>query len=217
MKRKTLSLSGALLSVVLMSTTVGSGAASLQTEEVPEMLTATTVHMDPLGAALRFTVLSWSSDADRQAAVEAMMDAIAPKAESEEEAESDVGSGLGALPTIGYVWSGSSSVGYFLKYTHRISTPDGGERITFVTDPHLGKYGRTPWAAVGAQAPSDLPFTVIELRLDSAGTGEGTMSVATGITFDETSASVALEGYDTTPTLLADVTRQPPPYWAQSE
>ena len=89
MKCDTLSLSGALLGVVLMSATVGSGAASLQTKEVPEMLTATTVNMDPSGEALNFTVLSWSSDADRQAAVEAMMDAIAPKEGREEEAEEE--------------------------------------------------------------------------------------------------------------------------------
>jgi hypothetical protein len=141
-----------------------------------------------------------------------------PTAEEAEEAWREIDRGpLGDLPNAGYLWVNGSSIGYGLKYAHRTSTPDGGERMTFVTDPNVGRYDRMPWAAAGASAPAELPFTVIELELDSAGTGEGSMSVATGITFDETSAVVALENYDSTPKLLADVERQPPPYWARGQ
>ena len=165
MKSHSLRLSGALVSVVLLSFSVVPGAAAQEeTKAVPETLTATTTNMDPSGEGLKFNVLHWSSDADRAAALKAMMGAVAPKDEGDEQAESNVDDALGDLPTAGYVWLGSSSVGYGLKYTHRASTPEGGERITFVTDPHLGKYGRTPWAADGAETPRDLPFTVIELR-----------------------------------------------------
>ena len=218
MKSHAQRLSGVLLGVVLVSVTVGSAAAAQQTEKkVPETFSATTTNMDPTGEDLKFNVLNWSSDADRAAAIKAMVGAVAPKDESHEKAESNADGALRDLPTAGYVWLGSSSIGYGLKYTHRASTPDGGERITFVTDPHLGKYDRTPWVVVGAPAPSDLPFTVIELRLDGSGAGEGKMSVATGISFDETSGTVALDDYDAAPLLLDDVTRQSPLYWARGE
>ena len=209
MKGRTSSLSAAVLGAVLLSMSVQVGATAPQAEEVPETLTATTANMDPAGEDLKFNVLRWLSAEDRQAVVEAVS---AMMASAEESEESNSEQALSDLPTVGYVWLGSSSVGYGVKYTHREQTQDGGERITFVTDPRLGTYGPAPWTAVDASEPPAEPFTVIELRLDDTGAGQGTMSIATEITLDEASGTVALTDYDSAPVLLEGVKRQPPPY-----
>ena len=217
MKDSMLSLSAAILGAVLLSMSVQAGATASQAEEVPETLTATTANMDAAGEDLKFNVLRWSSAEDRQAVVEAVKGMMGSVASPEGSEESSSGQALSDLPTVGYVWLGSSSVGYDLKYTHREQAPDGGEHITFVTEPRLGTYGRAPWTAVDASEPTDDPFTVIELRLDDTGAGEGTMSIATEITLDEASGTVALTDYDSAPVLLDGVKRLPPPYSARTE
>ena len=134
---------------------------------------------------------------------------MSPAAEQGVDAEP---SDLIELPTLGYLWPSSSGSGYALKYAHRVVTPEGGEQITFVTDPHVGTYGRIPWTTADAPQARVKAFTVIELRLDSNGDGEGKMSVAANIVFDTGGSTVALDNYDAAPVLLEAVKRQPPPH-----
>ena len=47
---------------------------------------------------------------------------------------------------------------------------------------------------------------MIELHLDSDGNGEGKMSLAADVVFDAEAGTVALENYESTPTLLETVT-----------
>ena len=51
----------------------------------------------------------------------------------------------------------------------------------------------------------DYPFTVIELRLNRDGEGEGKMSIATKITVDKDSNMITLENYDIQPVMLTNV------------
>ena len=97
-------------------------------KKVPETFTATTANMDPAGEDLTFSILRWSTEADRQALVGVLM---SPVAEQGEDAEP---SDLIELPTLGYLGLSSSGRGHALKYAHRVVTPEGGEQITFVTD-----------------------------------------------------------------------------------
>jgi len=54
----------------------------------------------------------------------------------------------------------------------------------------------------------DYPFTVIELRLNKDGEGEGMMSVATKIIPDKESNTVTLENWGTQPVQLKLVRRE---------
>ena len=171
-----------------------------------EVITATTVNMDPAGQDLKFDILRWSSDDDRQAVIGLLMHTAT------EQGEHATLSDLIALPSLGYVWLAGSGVGYSLKYAHRVVTPDGGERLTFVTGRRLGAYSRTPCTSTVAPGDPDRPFTVIELRLGGSGEGEGTMSLAADIVVDEKTGTVGLANYDTAPVLLESVKRQAPRY-----
>jgi hypothetical protein len=144
-----------------------------------DRFTATTVAMTPRGEALRIDVRNWSDDAGRAAVLEALgRGAEAPKA-------------LASLPTLGYVWRSRSSVGYAIKYAHRVATPNG-ERVTFVTDKRLGAYDIERWVADARPPPAELEYSVVELYLDGAGSGRGTLSLAAEVKVDAAAGLVSL-------------------------
>jgi hypothetical protein len=208
--------------VVLVGTTAMVSAQGARTGDrpVPETFTATTTNMEPAGESLKFSVLRWSSEEDRHEVLSILTPEEAESEETQneeaenEDAESAEPQALQELPSVGYVWPGSSGVGYSLKYAYRLATPDGGERITFITGRSLGAFAREPWRAVDEPNPPVTGYTVIELRLDADGHGEGKMSLASDVVFDTEAGTVALDSYETTPVLLEAVTREPPPYGA---
>ena len=207
------------LLAALAAAAVAVGPASGQDREVPETFTATTANMDPDGEDVRFSLLRWSSDADRRAVLDVLTGAddepAAADGGADEEGESDESAALLELPTVGYLWPGSSGVGYSLKFAHRAAAPDGGEHLTFVTGRRLGTFGRAPWAPPDAPEAAPRRYTVIELRLDSSGAGAGATSAAADVAFDAENALVALRDYDAAPVLFENVRRRPPPYWAR--
>jgi hypothetical protein len=106
-------------------------------------------------------------------------------------------------PTLGYLWT-NDITGYAIKYAYRRALPDGGERIVLATNRRLGAY--TPaWTPSSGATASDDEFTVIEIRLDAKGVGEGKTSLTAKVILDAEAKTVALENYATTPALLRDV------------
>ena len=179
------------------------GPAATQDRPVPDTYTATTTAMSPAGTTLKIEVMKWSDDAARADAVTALTSA------------DDVDSALKALPTVGYVWLDGSGVGYSIKYAHKETTADNGERVTIVTDKPLGSYSFKPWTVEKSAATKQYDYGVIELTLDNAGHGSGTTSLAADVAIDDAAHSVGLERSATTPAVLADAKHEPKPYWAQ--
>ena len=60
-----------------------------------------------------------------------------------------------------------------------------------------------------AAAPlTDYEFTLIEIRLDAKGSGEGKTSLTTKVIVDNEAKTVALDNYAATPAILQNVKRQ---------
>jgi hypothetical protein len=112
---------------------------------------------------------------------------------------------IGGAQTVGYIWT-NEVVGYSIKYAYRIASPDGGERIILATDRRLGAYNNA-WKPAGAATPTDYEFTVVEIRLDSKGAGEGKASLTTKVVVDNDAKSIALDNYAATPVVLQGVKR----------
>ncbi len=112
---------------------------------------------------------------------------------------------IGKAPTVGYLWT-NEVVGYSIKYAYRIPMPDGGERIILATDRRLGA-GTVGWKPLGTAAPTDYEFTLIELRMDSKGLGEGKTSLTSKVTFESQAKTLALENYAATPAIFQSVKR----------
>jgi len=115
-------------------------------------------------------------------------------------------SALQKASSVGMIWT-SETVGYSIRYAYRVPQPDGSEHIILATDRRLGAWNDF-WKPVGAASASDYPFSVIELRLTSAGLGEGKASLAGPITVDGGVKSIALENYTNLPVVLKAVKKQ---------
>jgi hypothetical protein len=135
---------------------------------------------------------------------------------------------LEKAPTLGYLWSSSEISGYTVRYAVRLPQPDGGERMILITDRRLGDYNDI-WNPVTAttsakteggaadHSPSDASggasgkyeFSIIELRFNGKGLGEGKISMTDKIAVDNTAKVLALADYASLPVVLKNVERRP--------
>ena len=90
------------------------------------------------------------------------------------------------------------TIGYDLKYAHQVPLASGGRRIMIGTDRPLSY-----WESVNRPRSADYPYTVIEMRLDADGKGQGKMTVATKV--NAVGDTVELENYDLTPVQLSNI------------
>jgi hypothetical protein len=110
------------------------------------------------------------------------------------------------LPRVGYIRT-PDSIGYDLHFARKNPGLDGGETITLMTDRYINF-----WEAVNRPRTIDYPFTLIELRVGPDGRGEGKMSLATKITYDQQNNTIVLEDYKSQPVLLTNVRRESQPH-----
>jgi len=104
-----------------------------------------------------------------------------------------------AAPTLGYIWT-AGVTGYSIKYAWRSPAIAETERIVLVVDRRLDSPAAN--GALAAAAAADASFTVIEMRIDRQGAGEGKTSLAAGVAIDTEAKTLALDGYAAAPALL---------------
>jgi len=193
------------MSRTLMMTAVVGGllataaAAPAQVGTRYETYTATAANLSVgSGEALRINVFRWSTDDERQKALSALG----------EKGDKGLPGALASVPSAGYLWT-TEPLGYTLRYAYKQALPAGGERVILLTDRRLGSWSRVPWKAAAAPDAGDEAFTLIELRLNRAGIGEGKMSLATKVAADHAAGTIALDNYDAAPILLKNVKHEP--------
>ena len=174
------------------------------------------------GGALTIDLFRWSTDAER-APVLAALAAPAPPAAARAGAAGVAGragraGGRGAAPTpaplsqaarltaaikgaptLGYIW-GDGVTGYSIKYAWRSAGTGPADRVVLMTDRLLGEHA--PQWALATISPGDAEYTLIEMHLDTHGTGEGKTSLAAKIALDDSAHTLALDGYATAPAQL---------------
>src|SRR5205814_2577739 len=168
-------------------------AVSAQTMGSPERFTAAAINMNR-GAAgnIEIVVNRWSTDAQRDKLMSVMMDKGPEK----------LLDALQDMPRMGY-FRAPGNLGWDIHFARKVAQPDGGERVVLITDRRIGFR-----EAVNQPRSIDYPFTVIELRLNRDGEGEGKMSLATKIIADKENNIVTLENYDISPVMLNNVKRE---------
>ena len=188
-----------------------------------------TLHANAAGADMPLTIelFRWSSDAERAP----MLAALAPPAPAPLPAAAPEGGARGAAarggragrggrgggaaappnplarlatavkaaPTLGFIW-GNGVTGYSIKYAWHASAEGGRDRIVLVTERRLGAHA-PDWTPAPA-ANADAEFTLVEMRVDAKGVGEGKASLTTTIALDAAAKTLALDGYEAAPVLL---------------
>ena len=112
---------------------------------------------------------------------------------------------IGKAPTIGYLWT-ADVTGYAIKYAARMPLPNGGERVILASNRRLGTH-TAGWQPAVTEPLTDYEFTVIEIRFDAKGVGEGRTSLTTKVVVDSEAKTVALENYQTAAAILRNVKR----------
>ena len=167
-----------------------------QTSGTAERFTAMAVNMSNVGrggaGTIEIVVDRWSTDAEHDRLLATLMD----------KGPEQLLEALQGMKRVGYIRS-PNTLGYELHYARRSPLPEGGERVVLATDRPIGF-----WEASHRPRTIDYPFTLVEVRLNSDGEGEGKLSLATKITADKDGKTVVLEDYGSQPVLLTSVKRE---------
>ena len=100
-------------------------------------------------------------------------------------------------PKVGSVRT-THSLGHDLRFAYQVPLADGARRIVIGTDRRTAF-----WEAANQARSLDYPFTIIELRVDKDGKGQGKLVAAGRMT--EFGERVEIENYNVTPVRLMQV------------
>jgi hypothetical protein len=168
--------------------------------------------------ALTITVSRWSTEAERAPVVAAFAPPrpapAAPPAPAPPAGARGRGRGapppppsplakasavIKAAPTLGYIWT-DGVTGYSIKYAWHSPATEEAECIVLVTDRRLDSHAAD--SSPASSSSGDADFTVIELRIDRQGVGEGKTSLTTRVAIDADAKTLVLDGYAAAPALL---------------
>ena len=167
--------------------------ASAQTMGSPERYTASAININTGQAGnIDITVNRWSTDKDRDALIATML----------KKGPEKLLDALQDMPAMGH-FGAPGNLSWDIHFARRRPLPEGGERITLITDRRIGF-----WEAANQPRSIDYPFTVIELRVNRDGEGEGKMSLATKVIYDKKDNMISLENFQTSPVLLNNIRRE---------
>jgi hypothetical protein len=103
-------------------------------------------------------------------------------------------------PRTGYMRT-SSTLGWDTYYARETPFGDGGRRIIIGTDRPMSFLERS-----NQPRSADYEFTLVEIRLDKNGKGQGKYAVAAKITYNKDTRTIEIENYGIEPVRLTQVT-----------
>jgi hypothetical protein len=174
----------ALVMALLVGGTAAGPAAQTRGAELrlPVRLSAVAQDLDRgLATPIRITINRWSSDQVRDRLLDVLMT----------RGPATLLDALQDAPKVGSIGT-TTSLAWDLHFARATPGEDGGIRIVLGTDRPIAFSEQ--W---NGSRTLDYPFTVVELRLNNDGEGEGTLSFATKIIPDAKNRTVVLENWGT--------------------
>jgi hypothetical protein len=182
-----------LAAVLISAASLLTLAASAQTMGSPERYTGSAININNGRADnIDITVNRWSTDKQR----DALMSVVANKGVDK------LLDALQDMPVVGH-FGVPGNLSWDIHFARKLPLPEGGQRVVLVTDRRIGF-----WEAANQPRSIDYPFTVIELRLNREGQGEGTMSLATRVIYDKDQNMITLENLQNQPIRLTNLRRE---------
>jgi len=192
----------ALLGVLTLALLQSAGATTVQAQAEKLDITAFAVNMSTIAtganAVVDITVNRWSTAEERERLINTMLekgsDALL------KELQKAPAKGRFRIPGMRPPDPHHLGLGLDLRYAWQAPLPDGGRRIVLAMDRYIGfEEARSQPRTI------DYPFTLMEIRVDKSGRGEGKMAVATKISFDKKNKQIELENYGSEPVRLNNV------------
>lgn len=140
--------------------------------------------------ALTITIERWSTDEEREMLLTTLQEFGRDKL---------VDTLMKIRPRVGYMRL-PNSIGYDLSYARNNPVPDGGRRVVIATNRRVAFR-----EAATNQRSMQYQLTLIELRLDKNGKGEGKMVPAAKISWDTKDKKIEIENYSALPVDLLNV------------
>jgi hypothetical protein len=189
----------------LVALVIGCGIAQVvdaQTSGEKLEITAFAINMSNIGtgsnAVVDITVNAWSTEAERERLVTTMLEKGSDSLLR--ELQKTPVKGRFRIPGAMRPDPQHLALGLDLHYAWQTPLPEGGRRIVLATDRYIGiREARNQPRSI------DYPFTLIEIRTNKDGEGQGKMSVATKISFDKDKKVIELENYASEPVRLNNV------------
>ncbi len=179
--------------LAVLSTSVARSQGMSDPLPVPVRLTAFAVNMSGVGgggaSSVDIQIDRWSTDEEREGLINVFV----------EKGPKNLLSALQKTKRIGYMRL-PNTIGYDLHYAREFPLDEGGRRIILATDRHI-EY----WEARNAGRSMDYPFTLVEIRLNKEGEGQGKLSMATKISLNKKDKTIELENWGTEPVRLTTV------------
>ena len=107
-------------------------------------------------------------------------------------------------PPVGYMRT-PNSIGYDLYYARNNPQPDGGRQVVLATNRRVSFR-----EAANAARSMQYQFTLIEIRIDKNGKGEGKLVPAAKVSWDTKAKKIEIENYNALPVDLVNVTAKKP-------
>jgi len=143
----------------------------------------------PAAGTVEITIDRWSTEAERDELLAAL----------QSHGETGLLKALQENPRVGSIRT-PNSLAWDLHYARQRPTADGGTRIFLATDRPISF-----WEAANQPRSIHYPFTLLEIRLDKDGHGEGKLSIATKIEVGAEGKEIQIENYATQPVRLQEV------------
>jgi len=199
------SIIAGLLTVTVSVLPAAQSDAPYGTDKVTILGTALNMSNTATGAnqTIRINIDGWSTPAQRQHLITTFLEKGGQTAllkELEKQPE------LGRFNFPGYFGpdpNNTMRLGTDIRYARNFAGEDGGRRIVIITPRIIGFREE-----VNQPRTTDYPFSLFEMRFDSAGKGQGKMAYATKVTFDKKKNNVELENYSSEPVRLNNLELQ---------
>ena len=151
-------------------------------QNATERFTGFAINMNsgPSTATVDFTIERWSTDAERQRL-------LAIIAEHKDPTDPLL-KALQKMPKVGYIRT-PQTLAWDLRYAYQVPLDEGGRRVVLATDRPIGFR-----EARNQDRTMDYPFTIIEVRLNDKGEGEGKIQFGTKI-FKDKKGNLVIENY----------------------
>ena len=184
-----------VLSLPLVLLLFGTAAAAPESPPVAEKFRAFAASLGTgASAVVEIGISRWTTDEEREKLLTAL----------QEKGPDELLSQLTKMPPVGYIRR-TGSLSWDLYYARQRQLGNGSRQIVLATNRPI-RFREV----VSGRRSRDYQLTVVELRTDASGKGEGKLVPKARVTWDRDARAIQIENYDALPVELLSVTSEKP-------